>query len=76
MRNQFREVNVEVANAATLAAEPLREPLAKARLAFVKAKDNVSRLEAQYIQAWNDAARAAEEAEQQQDDADELYHTW
>ena len=66
MSNQFQEVNVEVANAAILAVRPLREPLVKARLAFVKAKDNVSRLEAEYIQAWNDAASAAAEAEQEE----------
>ena len=62
--NKFRVASVEVANAAILVVRPLREPLVKARLAFVKAKDNVSRLEAEYIQAWNDAARAAEEGEQ------------
>jgi hypothetical protein len=76
MSNQFQRANAEVANAATLAVEPLRKALINARVAFVAAKRHRDRLEAEYIQAWNKAASAAARAEQQQDDADELYHTW
>jgi uracil phosphoribosyltransferase len=60
---EFQRVNVEVANAATLAVESLRKALVDARVAFVAAKRQRDRLEAEYIQAWNKAASAAAKRE-------------
>jgi hypothetical protein len=59
MKNQFRVMGVDAANAASRATESLRKALIAARLAVVEAKGRRNRLEAEYIQAWNKAAEAA-----------------